>query len=350
MKYRSTWLCPTPFDRARLLDMEKRITKARGLMFGAMGIALIAAIPWVGWWTMIPLGWVLVFYPLVQPWIKRSPRPEYPIALTVVNAQLMLGIAIAITGGPSSPALPFLMLVVVTLPARFTGRGVGAGVVSTIVVMLAASVGADPAAFADNPLYVMASLACLVGLAAFSWTLMSSERSQCEHAAVDQLTGLMNRKALSERFAELAAQAAIEESWVTLIACDLDHFKAVNDEHGHDRGDAVLREAAAAIKCDLRAGELAFRLGGEEFLIVLPGVTESEAATVAERVRIGLQAAYPAGLRITASFGVAGAQGAAVDYAALYARADSALYQAKRGGRNRVVADDAQPLRAVEAV
>ena len=336
MKFRSTWLCPTPFDRARLVDMEARIGKARGLMYVAMGAALVGAIPWVGWWTMLPLGWVLAFYPLVRPWIARSPRPEYPIALTVLNAQLMLGIAIAMTGGPQSPALPFLMLVVVTLPARFTGRGVGAGVVSTIAVMLAASVGTDPSGFADDPLYVMASLACLVGLAAFSWTLMSSERSHREDAAADPLTGLMNRKALADRFGELAAQAAVEDSWVTLIACDLDHFKAVNDEHGHDRGDEVLREAASAITAELRAGELAFRLGGEEFLVVLPGATEEDGAAIAERVRLGLQAAYPAGLRITASFGVAGARGADVDYAALYARADAALYEAKRTGRNRV--------------
>src|SRR4051795_7113659 len=187
VKYRSTWLCPAPFDRARLVDMEARIGKARALMYGAMGVALLGAIPWVGWWTMLPLGWVLGLYPLVRPWIARSPRPEYPVALTVVNAQLMLGIAIAMTGGPRSPALPMLTLVVITLPARFTGRGVGAGVASTIVVMLAASVGTDPAAFVDNPLYVMANLACLVGLAAFAWTLMSSERSHREDAAVDPL-------------------------------------------------------------------------------------------------------------------------------------------------------------------
>jgi diguanylate cyclase (GGDEF)-like protein len=347
MKYRPTWLCPTPFDRARLVDMEQRIGKARALMYGTMGLALIGAVPWVGWWTLVPLGWVLLLYPLVRPWIARSPRPEYPIALTVVNAQLMLGIAIAITGGPQSPALPMLMLVVVTLPARFTGRGVGAGVVSTVVVMLAASVGTDPAGFARNPLYVMASLACMVGLAAFSYTLMSSERSQRETAAVDSLTGLMNRKALADSFVELSAQAALENSWVTLIACDLDHFKAVNDEHGHDRGDAVLRDAARAITGELRGGELAYRLGGEEFLVVLPGVPEAEAVHIAERLRLALRAAYPAGLRITASFGVAGAAGAGVTYEALYGRADRALYEAKGSGRNRVVSVDlAEPATA----
>jgi diguanylate cyclase (GGDEF)-like protein len=153
----------------------------------------------------------------------------------------------------------------------------------------------------------------------------------------------MNRKALADRFTAIAAQAAVEDSWVSVIACDLDHFKAVNDEHGHDRGDAVLQDAAAAITAELRAGELAYRLGGEEFLVVLPGVTQDDAQDVAERVRLSLQAAYPAGLRITASFGVAGARGGEVAYAPLYARADSAMYEAKRAGRNQVLAPAAEP-------
>ena len=87
------------------------------------------------------------------------------------------------------------------------------------------------------------------------------------------LTGLLNRKALGARFEEIAQQASVAGGSVCLLACDLDHFKQVNDVHGHETGDRVLKETAYVMRKHLRSFELVYRMGGEEFLIVLPGAS-----------------------------------------------------------------------------
>jgi diguanylate cyclase (GGDEF)-like protein len=348
MDPRGTWLCPTPFDRERLLDMEPRIAKARAVAFAAAGAGLIAAAPWYGWWILVPLAWVVVsHFFLLLPLIGTAKHPEWPIFATVVNAQSTIGVAIALTGGPRSPAQPLLLFSIVTVAARFPGRGVFAAAGFTGFVLLASTIGVDPGAYAHNPAFVNASLICLIGLAAGCHALMRSDIRQRAEAILDPLTGLLNRKALMDRFAELSQQAALTGEPVALVMCDVDHFKAVNDEHGHERGDAVLKEIAYVIRRSLRSFELVYRLGGEEFLIVLPGATWTTAAELAERVRRSLEAARPGGLHVTISMGVASASGD-VDLDALLRDADQALYRAKRDGRNRVAsAAGGQPAAAL---
>jgi diguanylate cyclase (GGDEF)-like protein len=167
-------------------------------------------------------------------------------------------------------------------------------------------------------------------------------RVEMEHrseAVLDPLTGLLNRKSLGARFEELAQQAAVTGGSVCLVVCDLDRFKRVNDSHGHVQGDAVLTDAAYLMRSTLRSFELVYRLGGEEFLVVLPGATLDEGETLAERMRVALEDGRPGGLAVTASFGVAAAHGAEVAFEPLFRAADAALYGAKRSGRNRVVVD-----------
>lgn len=334
----TSWLCPTPFDRERLLDMEGRIGRARAIMYGSLAVAFAAASPWVGPWIMLPLAASPAVYSLVRRRIATSTQPEYLVAATVLNGQLMIGVGIALSGGPQSPALPILLLPIVTLPARFSSRGVAAGVVVTVVVLLASTVGVDPHGFADDPTYVLVGLAAIGGLAAFSHTLMRSEIEQRADAVLDPLTGLLNRKALATRFPELAGQAALTNAPLSLIAFDLDHFKSINDKHGHDEGDGVLKAVAYVVRKSLRSFELAYRVGGEEFLVVLPGSSLEEGVAVAQRIREALEAECPRGLRVTASFGVAHAIGADVQLQPLVRAADAALYAAKRAGRNVVVA------------
>lgn len=340
MEGKPTWLCPTQFDRDRMLDMESRLQRARTIMYGSLGVVFLIAIPWVGAWILLPLAASVVIYAGLKPFIDPSGRPEYVLAATVVTAQALIGVGIAVTGGPVSPAIPILLLPIATLPARFPTRGVIAGVVVTVVVLLASTVGADPAAFADDPTYTLVALAAIFGLAGFAHTLMSSEIQQRADATLDPLTGLLNRKALAVRFAEIAEQAAVTDGWVSVIECDLDRFKDVNDEYGHDRGDAVLKDAAYALRKNMRSFELVYRLGGEEFLIVLPGVAGAEATATAERVRSEIELAHPGGLPVTASLGLATARGSRVQFEALFRRADWALYEAKRNGRNRVVSSE----------
>ena len=128
-----------------------------------------------------------------------------------------------------------------------------------------------------------------------------------------------------------------------MIECDLDHFKQVNDVHGHERGDAVLKEAAYVMRKNLRSFELVYRLGGEEFLVVLPGLAFEEGLALAEHLRTGIEDARPGGLPVTASFGVAAARGAEVEFEPLFREADAALYLAKRNGRNQSIGRDWQP-------
>jgi diguanylate cyclase (GGDEF)-like protein len=337
-----TWLCPTQLHRERLLEMVTKIARARAIMYGSLAVAFVIGIPWVGAWTLLPLAASVIGYALLRPRIARSEKPEYVVAATVMNAQVLIGIGIALSGGPHSPVITMLLLPIVTLPARFSPRGVYAGLALTILVLLGSTVAVDPGGFVDDPTYVILGLASCAGLASFSETLMRAEMEQRSEAVLDPLTGLLNRNSLAGRFEEITQQAALTGAPICLIACDLDHFKRVNDEHGHDRGDAVLKDAAYVFRKQLRSFELIYRLGGEEFLIVLPGVSVPEGRAIAERVRAGLEEARPGGLGVTVSLGVAGDAGA-VAFEPLFRAADAALYAAKRAGRNRVIAagDDA---------
>jgi diguanylate cyclase (GGDEF)-like protein len=138
------------------------------------------------------------------------------------------------------------------------------------------------------------------------------------------------------RFEDLRASALDTGTPLALLLCDLDLFKSINDVHGHQRGDTVLAEAADAIRRCLRPTELVFRVGGEEFLVLVSGCGPEDAVTVGERVRIAVEAARPGGLPVTCSVGVGVASGEEIDFDELFSAADGALHEAKRTGRNRV--------------
>jgi diguanylate cyclase (GGDEF)-like protein len=124
---------------------------------------------------------------------------------------------------------------------------------------------------------------------------------------------------------------------VGVVLGDLDHFKVINDVDGHQAGDAVLREIAYRWRTTLRAYDLAYRLGGEEFIVLVPGATEAEALGLAERLREAIRGEPIAGRQVTMSFGVAVSGAGGFDLDTQYGRADAALYEAKDAGRDRVV-------------
>jgi diguanylate cyclase (GGDEF)-like protein len=179
-------------------------------------------------------------------------------------------------------------------------------------------------------------LSLVVCLALYVHPLLSSDVRHREDSTLDELTGLLNRRALEPRVAEISQQAAMTGQPVSFIAGDLDHFKRVNDEFGHATGDQVLSRVAAVMRSRLRTFELLYRIGGEEFLLVLPGASESDALAMAETLRAALEEARPCALRVTCSFGVATARGSDVALEPLRRASDAALYAAKHGGRNRV--------------
>jgi diguanylate cyclase (GGDEF)-like protein len=213
---------------------------------------------------------------------------------------------------------------------------VALGLGLTELLLFAATAGVDPSGFADDPSAVIVTAAASFGLVAFAHALLKAESQKRTESVFDSLTGLPNRRSLEARFTELRAEARRSSAPLALLLCDLDLFKSVNDEHGHQRGDAVLVAAGQAIRRALRASEQVYRVGGEEFLVLLPGCDLDLALPVAERVRAAIAAAEPAGLPITTSVGVAAAGGHALDFDDLFRAADAALYEAKRAGRNCV--------------
>lgn len=155
----------------------------------------------------------------------------------------------------------------------------------------------------------------------------------------DALTGLPNRRHFDERLAEEVARAGRHGHPLCLVLADLDHFKDVNDGHGHATGDAVLREVANLLRRCCRATDIIARYGGEEFALLMPETTLAGAATMAEALRAAIEghdwAAIQPGLRLTMSFGAAQI-GGVVEAAPLVSCADELLYLAKHNGRNRV--------------
>jgi diguanylate cyclase (GGDEF)-like protein len=160
-------------------------------------------------------------------------------------------------------------------------------------------------------------------------------------ASLDALTGVANRRGIEHFMAAAMRQARTRHEPLAVLALDIDHFKQLNDNFGHAAGDRVLQHVARTCAEALRDADLLGRIGGEEFLVVLPGDTLEQAADVAERLRVRVESLaledLPAGLRTTISIGVAQMSPRDTNVADLLLRADEALYRAKAEGRNRVV-------------
>ena len=172
--------------------------------------------------------------------------------------------------------------------------------------------------------------------------LRASVTQTIEMAVTDGLTGLHNRRYLDSHLQTLFDRAVARRRPLSVMITDLDRFKVINDTHGHDGGDQVLREFARRLRKNVRGIDLACRYGGEEFVVVMPDTEGAVAEKVAERVRaeiasqpfvIGTQT-----VEVTVSVGVSCVLKGLDSVAALMKRADLALYEAKSGGRNRVVA------------
>ena len=175
------------------------------------------------------------------------------------------------------------------------------------------------------------------------WLAMAQLQHELEaQSQTDSLTGLLNRRALEQIGAEAIEYARRESSHLSLIILDLDRFKAINDEHGHDGGDAVLSHAARCLRDNLREMDHIARLGGEEFVAVLPGATQAHAAEIAESLRHCLANLtvdhLSQQIRLSASFGVATLLPTDTSWLEILRRGDRALYLAKEQGRDRVAA------------
>jgi two-component system, cell cycle response regulator len=180
-------------------------------------------------------------------------------------------------------------------------------------------------------------------LRALNADLSAANRRLYEVAHLDALTGLPNRRLMVERLQQEWAAYKRRLAPLALILLDVDHFKRVNDEHGHDFGDTVLTRIAQILRREIRAEDTIARMGGEEFLVLTPNTDGAAARDLAERMRVRVaEEVFDGGGRqwsVTASFGVATAEPGMSGWEALFKLADNALYEAKSAGRNRVQAD-----------
>ncbi len=320
----------------------------------------------VGGNTLIALSLLLTGHAL-HLFLRQADVPRWQVALVPLQSLMLL----AILDLPLSRRTAVLsmfyalqLLPSVWLIARHVGRAersirlVGVTLGMTVVALLLRTVHAslDPAAYADffqaslgNGLTYMAAFLFPLG-AGFGFLLANLERSSRrleQMATHDALTGCANRTLFDAMLRTTLEQSRRDGTPASLLMLDLDHFKDVNDRHGHLTGDAVLRACAQALKARLRASDVLARLGGEEFAVVLARSTRADALRVAEDLRqavagldLGAIAATSDGSpwHITVSLGAATLPGGtAVAPDEFYGQADRALYDAKRQGRNRTV-------------
>lgn len=186
---------------------------------------------------------------------------------------------------------------------------------------------------------LMSMISAMAHMAIIMEFLKKDLKRQAER---DPLTGVYNRRAFHAVAGHVLARGRRNGDAVSLVILDLDHFKSVNDSHGHMAGDAVLKRVVNIVESVLRAQDVLVRMGGEEFAMMLPGTAQAEASQIAERIRLAIEAEsfeIEAGaVRVTTSLGVTSiaAMNASHGIDDLMKRADLALYQAKDAGRNRV--------------
>ena len=192
------------------------------------------------------------------------------------------------------------------------------------------------------------NIQAMVLFAGFSvvWIASSElEKELIEQARIDPLTLVYNRRALEDVANTEISRVIRNKLPLSIIMCDIDHFKIFNDEHGHLVGDKVLVDFCSILKANLREHDFVARYGGEEFLVLLPETDLQQAVVIANKLRVKIcqhrmAVSRNRTLSVTASFGVAAYQKGMTDWRLIVKAADQALYQAKNNGRNKVMAEE----------
>ncbi len=320
-----------------MVDMDVRLRPIRRATFGIIALSLVAMGPWLGWWTLVPVAMAAVAFRVSEESIGRLQHPEYAIFAAWVFSQIIIASAVAISGGASQPTLAWLAIPIATLGARFSERGIVLGVAITVAILLVTALATDTNAVIHNPPLVIAPLTLVIAIGMFQTVVMRSDVKHRSDAVVDPLTQTLNRNALMRRVEELEEQSRLTKLPVGVIVGDIDNFKSVNDRLGHARGDEILQSVAYDLRAALRAFDLLYRIGGEEFLVLLPGANPTRLGEIAEDLRRAVEEHGAEDSSVTMSFGAAASEaGVAFSYEAVFKAADSALYEAKEAGRNLV--------------
>ncbi|KXG83486.1 GGDEF domain-containing protein [Pseudomonas mosselii] len=358
---------------ARLPRVHRRLRTPHGTLrlFGACAVgamvaaslACVMATPWFE--QSLRATWLAWFSEqfstsvLVLPVLLTAPSPRalsghgsQPIRLAPLLV-LLASLAVSIVfGGPGAIAFPIAALLWCALsysPFLVALLALTAG--STLIVAVAQNLMHFSIPQSESGVTTLMSarlgIAMLVlgplVLACVSSANRSLMARLAHQATIDHLTGTLSRSAFTRRAnALLDSRQHTPQLPLTLMMLDIDHFKTINDRHGHGVGDQVLRQFAMTLQDQLHDGELFARLGGEEFVIIVPGLAPELARFTAERLRRAVQDLHIAqpeqALRITVSIGLSGcaADTPASSLDELLASADQALYRAKAQGRNRV--------------
>ena len=336
-----SWLCRSRFERERFLDIDRRMMRTNVwltvLVMVLLGPTIIQSNPL----ALVILGVTIAFFVMVRAVYLRFARPEVVLAVALMILEVGFA-AMAVADGMQHTGLLVLMLwPAAGFNARYPPRVAAASTAFVALLIIVAQLGFGGSVVLDEPERLTGLLGALIAVAAITGAARKADLDYRRQSNHDPLTRMFNRTALQSRVEEVEYQSSLKPEPVAVIVGDIDCFKAVNDVHGHPQGDAVLREVAYLIRSQLRAFDPAYRLGGEEFVILLFGERAGDAVALAERVRMKICEAPIAGLPITISFGVAASGvGEQFRWMETFQAADRALYEAKHAGRNQVCGDD----------
>lgn len=340
--FRRSWFCRDELEHQRFVDMNARLLPVNTKVLLLLAVAMVPAL-FIGrdLDAVAPAVLGIVLFGVMQRLATRLPNPEVVVFFALLGATTMIVVAAVLYKATASPIMAIVAWPVAGIAGRYARRVLTLGTAYACIIGVGAILLANPGILTVNPLYVTLYLVAIIASASVGAVLRDSDIDNRGAAILDPLTGMLNRHALNTRVPEIEEQSRLTGRPVGVIVADLDHFKAVNDNHGHHVGDAVLRDVAYVLRRELRAYDLAYRLGGEEFVVLLPGASTVETQTMAERLRAAVAAEPIQGLDVRISVGAAcTAPGEGFVWRELFERADAALYEAKRGGRNRVVVAD----------
>jgi len=329
------WLIRDDLARRQLLQLNLRLRERAKPAFVLGFVVGGASAVDYGWQILIPPAIGTLVYIATEHVLERLRRPEFALGLAWMVFQGGFMASGLIANHQMVFAAPLLLMLLVGSSAVFPPRGVAIGVAYTVAIMFAVGFIEAPALVAQAPAILAFLVATTIVIGMLGAAIGRSTIEYRDLAIIDQLTGLFNRAALATRVAELAHRSVGASAPVALLVADIDNFKVINDSHGHAVGDAVLREVAARLRSSLRAFESAYRIGGEEFVILLDDVDWEQAEGVAARVCASIAERPIAGVPVTISVGLAAsAPGEVFAYEAVFRRADAALYEAKHHGGN----------------
>lgn len=266
-----TWMCPTELDRERLVTTVDGVGRARVVMFVVLTVLIGGSVGQIGWWPLAVLLVAAVASIYFYRDLGRHTRPEYWAAAGWLTTQVPLGLGIAITGGPRSPALPWLAIAVVSLVARFNRVTIRLGMVFLYAVLLAGTLPVDPRWTLAHPASLLFTSGLLFAVWVFAEALM---RTDLRHRDHDKVTGLANHAKFMAQLQLVLARREHRDRAISVLALDLDGFGLINDSLGPRAGDRLLSQVAARIARAATQAELVARSSADEFLLLLSDLND----------------------------------------------------------------------------